>query len=178
LVVGGAGNIAPLIDGLANTIERYVKSWDENLSEEKARSILEWKVGRYFKGQVGSYPAELRDKELEFIVCVRNKPSRDIYLWRASSSCVEAVEDHDLIGWDEPLYKYEAKRLYKKERATEVDAIALGIHLLSVGKATATSIDGPFQVIGIGKQRLWIEPQNKVEGLAQQISKVNDTLGR
>jgi len=94
LVVGGAGNIAPLIDGLANTIERYVTSWGDNLNEEKARSLLEWKVGRYYRGQVNSYPAELREKELEFIVCVRNKSTKAVYLWRISSSTVEPIEDH------------------------------------------------------------------------------------
>jgi hypothetical protein len=49
---------------------------------------------------------------------------------------------------------------------------------LSVGKATATSIDLPFQVIGISQKRVWIEAQDRIQALQTQISKVNDTLGK
>jgi hypothetical protein len=87
-VIGGAGSIAPLIDGLANTIERYVRTSESGLSEEKARGKLEHKVGRYYRRQVNSYPAEVVHKQLDFIICLRDKTSPAIYLWRTTGTAV------------------------------------------------------------------------------------------
>jgi len=60
----------------------------------------------------------------------------------------------------------------------EAAAITLAIHLLSFGRATATSIDEPFQVIGVSPEAMWVEPQDKVRSLTQRVSTVNATLSR
>lgn len=177
LIIGGAGQIGPLIDGLANTLERWIRGWTEGYSEEQVRGRIEHKIGRYTRGQIQNYPTDA-DKVLDFIICLRHKTTKAIYLWRAAGTAVEPIEYYDLIGWDEPFYRYEAMRLYEKGRATKLSAITLGIHLLSIGKATAISIDEPFQVIGVGKESVWIEPQERVQTLAERIGRVNNTLSR
>jgi hypothetical protein len=177
LVIGGAGQIGPLIDGLANTVERYIQGWPAGLPEEKARGLIEHKINRYSKGQIQNYPTDA-DKVLDFIVCLRDRTSKAIYLWRAAGTVVEPIEYYDLIGWDEPLYRYEAERLYEKGRATKISAITLGVHLLSTGKATAISIDEPFQVIGISKEQVWVELPSFVDSLAHKVGRVNSTLSK
>jgi hypothetical protein len=177
LVIGGAGQIGPLIDGLSNTLERWIRGWSENYSEEQVRGRIEHKIGRYTRGQIQNYPTDV-DKVLDFIICLRHKITKAIYLWRASGTVVEPIEYYDLIGWDEPLYKYEAERLYEKNRATKISAITLGLHLLSMGKATAISIDEPFQVIGISKEQIWVELPRFIDSLAHKVERVNSTLSK
>ncbi len=177
LVIGGAGNLGPLIDGLANTIERYIQAWDSTVTEERARNLIQHKIGRYTQGPIQNYPSDV-DKVLDFIICLRNKATKAIYLWRTSGTVVEPIEYWDLIGWDDPLYKYEAERLYEKDHVTKLSAITLGLHLLAIGKATARNIDEPFQVIGISKEQVWIEPQGDVQSLTEKINRVNNTLSR
>lgn len=177
LVIGGAGQVGPLIDGLANTLERYIRGWNSGVTEDKARDLIQHKIGRYTQGPIQNYPSDA-DKVLDFIICLRDKMSKSIFLWRAAGTVVEPIEYYDLIGWDEPLYKYEATRLYEKGQATKLSAITLGIHLLSIGKATAISIEEPFQVIGISKKQVWIETQTFVESIARRVSRVNSTLSK
>ena len=111
LCFGGAGDIGDLIDALGNAIEREVKRWTEHHSEEQARRLLENEIVFFNSNQVEAYPALPDDKVIQFIVCLWDKTTHDIYLWKVSGSTIEPLRDHDLIGWDAPLYKYEAKRL-------------------------------------------------------------------
>lgn len=178
LCFGGAGRIGDLIDGLGNAIEREVKAWQIPYSEEEARRLLENEIVLYNSRQVAAYPALEDEKVIHFIVCLREKQSHAIYLWKVAGSTIEPIIHHDLIGWDEPLYKYEAKRLYRNV-TDATTAITLGLHLLSFGKATATSIDKPFQVIGISPSLgMWTEPQEVIDTLEAKVASVNETLSR
>lgn len=178
LCFGGAGQIGDLIDGLGNAIEREVKRWQQAYSEEEARTLLENEIILYNDRQVAAYPAIQEDKIIQFIVCIRDRQSHAIYLWKVSGATIEPIQGHDLIGWDAPLYKYEAKRLYQNvtDAAT---AMTVGLHLLSFGKATATSIDKPFQIISISPSRgMKVEQEDAVEKLEAKVKGVNETLSR
>jgi len=178
LCFGGAGQIGDLIDALGNAIEREVIRWDKPYSEDEARRLLENEVVLFNSRQVEAYPAHPDDKVIQFIICLRDKTSHAIYLWKVSGSTVEPIKDHDLIGWNEPVYKHEAKRLYQNV-TNKITAMTVGLHVLSFGKATATSIDKPFQVIGVSPALgMWEEPQDVVEELEAKVRGVNETLGR
>lgn len=178
LCFGGAGHIGELIDALGNAIEREVSGWQKPVSEEEARMLLENVVILFNARQVDAWPALPDEKVIHFIVCLREKQSGRIYLWKLAGSTIERLKDHDMIGWGEPLYKYEAKRLYRHV-TDATTAMTLGLHLLSFGKATATSIDKPFQVIGVSPTLgMWIEPQEAVEELETKVRGVNETLSR
>ena len=178
LCFGGAGQIGDLIDALGNTIEREVKRWERSYSEEEARALLENEVVLFNSRQVDAYSAVPEDKIIQFIVCLRDKTSRAIYLWKVSGATIEPITGHDLIGWDAPLYKYEAKRLYQNV-TDAITAMTVGLHLLVFGKATATSIDKPFQIISISPSRgMKVEQQDAVEKLEAKVKGVNETLSR
>jgi len=73
LIIGGSGNVAPLIDGLADAIERNIKKWDAGLDEESGRQQLERVLLAYHARHVQLYQAEIEDKQLRFVVCLRDK---------------------------------------------------------------------------------------------------------
>lgn len=178
LCFGGAGEIGALIDAFGNAIEREVNRWNLSYSEEEARVLLENEIVLFNSRQVDAYPALPDEKVIDFIVCLRDKATHAIYLWKVSGSTIEPIRDHDLIGWDQPLYKYEAKRLYRNV-ANVRTAMTVGLHLLSFGKGTATSIDKPFHVIGVSPSKgMWPEPQHALDQLEAKVSGVNEALSK
>lgn len=174
----GSGHIGDLIDALGNAIEREVGRWDQSYCEEEARRLLENEIVLFNSRQVEAYPALPDEKVIQFIVCLRVQETGAIYLWKVSGSTIEPISDHDLIGWGEPLYKYEMKRLYRNV-TDKTTAMTLGLHLLSLGKATARSIDKPFHIIGVSPTLgMWTEPEDVIEELEAKVRGVNETLSR
>lgn len=177
LVVGGSGEIGALVDGQANAIERYISTWNAGDSEEDCRTQLEALLTQYTTDVVMCYPAELQEKILRFVVCLRDKANRSIYLWKTDGNTAEAVDDFVLVGWEERLYQHEAKRLFHKEM-NRAQSTVMGLHLLSLGKATSSYIGDPFQAIIVSGGRTLVETQERVETIGKQIQRVNATLSK
>lgn len=175
LVVGGSGDIGGLIDGQARALEESVKAWPSGASEEDCRTWLEGIVGTYSDDQVMPYPADLSEKILRFVICVRDKTSSSVFLWKTEANIVQPVDDYVLVGWKEHLYDHEASRLYS-EGLTGLQSTVLGLRLLSLGKATSNYIGDPFQVIVVGYGGVVTESQDTVEALQKRIKQRNDAL--
>jgi len=175
LVVGGAGDIGALIDGQAGAIEESVKEWSSGVTEEDCRIWLEAALATYTDDQVRRYPAELREKILRFVVCVRDKMSRSIYLWKTEANIVEPVDDYVLVGWKDQMYQHEIASLYH-ERLTRSQATVLGLRLLSLGKATSNYIGDPFQVIAVERGGADADSPDMIEVWQKRIKQTNDAL--
>lgn len=145
LVIGGAGNTASLIDGLANAIEQNVSRWPMLVGGEDARFRLERVLIAYHVRQVKYYPAEENEKLLRFIIAIRDKSNFKVSLWKTDGTTVERIKDYALLGWEEALYEEQVKRLYYYNMWAEQAAI-LGIHLFTVAQ-NSLYIGGPTQVI-------------------------------
>jgi ATP-dependent protease HslVU (ClpYQ) peptidase subunit len=176
LLLGGSGT-GNLVDSLANTIERQLRRWPAAITEEHARQLLEDKLVRYTSTVVRAYQAELSEKRLDFIVCLREKRSGTLYLWKIADSIVEPIERFHLIGWEAPIYRYEVNRLYSKE-LDQLSAVVLAVHLLSLAGATSNYVSEPFQVFTINHQGAWPEPPEKIADLTRRITQVNNSLGK
>lgn len=175
LIIGGAGNVAALIDGLANALEQNVKRWSAALDEESARLRIERTLLSYHARQVTHYPAEAHQKLLRFIVCVRDKSTSEIYLWRTDGTTAERVEDYALLGWEEAVYDYEVKWLYL-DGMEAVQAVMLGVHLFTVAR-NSLYVGGPTQVIAVNKMGMWPIDPGEVEDLEERISLFSGALG-
>jgi len=177
LVIGGAG-IGNIIDGLVNSIERDVRHWDAGKSEDIARQLLANILADYIENVVRLYETtDPNDRRVDSIVCLRDRKSGAVYLWKSAGPVIEAVTDFRLVGADIALYQYEVKRLYMPE-SDALSTIVLAVHLLSIAKATSNNIEEPFKVIGVGRNGVWIEPAKKITLLTQRITQVNNMLGR
>jgi 20S proteasome alpha/beta subunit len=154
LVVGGSGNVAPLVDGLADAVERNVKRWTAGLNEEEAGLQIERTLLAYHTRHVNQYPDIPENKRLVFIICVRDRNSGRVYLWKTDATTLKRVEDYTLLGWNDELYEHELKRLYT-ENASALRCIMLGIHLFLLAKATTLYIGGDTQIIFMRDTGAW-----------------------
>lgn len=173
LIIGGSGNIATLIDGQADTIERNVKSWPAGLSEEEARRRLETVLISYNVRHVVPFPVtgpadDPIYKVMRFIVCARDRSTSQIYLWKTEATTIECVEDFALVGWDEAIYIHEVRKLYKRN-VFAFRCVMLGVHLFALAKATSNWVGGPTQVIGVCDKGMWVEPPQHIGKLEARM---------
>ena len=168
LIVGGGGNFGRLIDGLAKAFEKGVASWPAGLDEEVCRERLELISVAYHASHVSAYPASDDEKDMSFLVCTRDKLSSQVYLWRLDGVTAKTVDTYEIIGWGETLYKYEARKLYR-HTANVSQAAMIGLHVLSIGKATSYYIDDPFQVLTVHRDGILVENPQRIVALQEKV---------
>jgi ATP-dependent protease HslVU (ClpYQ) peptidase subunit len=177
LIIGGAGN-GNIVDSLVNHVERDVRTWEGGIPEDNARQKLAYLLRDHIEEVVQFYPvADSDEKRVDSIICIRDRESGAVYLWRSAGSVVEPVQDFRLVGADIELYQYEVKRLYMPE-SDVLSTVVLAVHLLSIAKSTSISIEEPFKVIGVGRNGVWLEPADKIALLIQRVTQVNNMLGK
>lgn len=176
LIVGGAGNTAALIDGLSRAIEGNVQRWPSGLSGDEAEARLSTILLAYHSRQIALYPAEPDEKRLRFIICARDKDSKQIHLWKTDGTTIEPVTTYALMGWEDAAYHYEVEWLYYP-RLWTVQAILLGIHLFTVA-SNSQYIGGDTQVIVINPEGVRVESPADVHVLEERIRGFNEKLAR
>lgn len=180
LIIGGSGNIAVLIDGQADAIEHSVKRWPAKLSEEDAMARLERVLISYNARHVEHYPVSDEKypeyKVMGFLVCVRDRTTSQIYLWRTEATKVERVADYSLLGWQEAVYDYQVKWLYYRGLWT-TQAILIGIHLFSVAQ-NSLYIGRPTQVITVRADGMHVEKPEDIAVLEERMEVFNRGLAK
>lgn len=177
LIIGGAG-IGNIVDGLVGSIERDVKSWAAGIPEDNARQLLANILADYIENVVRLYEvADSAEKRVDSIICLRDRESGAVYLWKSAGPIIEPVRDFRLVGADIELYQHEVKRLYMPG-SDALSTVVLAVHLLSVAKATSNNIEKPFKVVGVGRNGVWVEPVEKIALLTKRVTQVNNMLGK
>ena len=185
LIIGGSGNIAALIDGQSEVIERNVRAWPKGLSEDDAKARLERVLIGYNARQVRNYPispiVDGKDPEyrvMSFLICLREKGNdhlqSPIYLWKTEGTTVRSVTDYALVGWQEAAYHYQLTWLYKPGM-TAFQAALICIHLLKVAEDNLY-IGGPTQVIEVNGYGTKVWPAEDVQLLGRRVARFNETL--
>jgi hypothetical protein len=181
LIVGGSGYIGPLIDGQADAIEQSVKHWPAGLDEEKARLRLEQVLIGYNARHVKHYPVEVPKDCPEFkvmrsLVCLRDKITSQIYLWKTNATTAARVEDWELLGWEEAAYLYEVEWLYYPLMPA-AQAMLLGLHLFTVAQ-NSLYIGGPTQAIVVNESGMHVQDPADISELEGRIKTFNRSLAQ
>ena len=174
LIRCGAGNTAELIDGQVRAIEQNIPHWPASLGEEAIRLKLESLLLGYNARHISQFPAEQDDKKLKFIFCLRDRQSSNIYLWKSSGTVILPVESYTLLGWEEAVYDYEVRRLYRSD-LTGAQAILLGIHLFSVAQ-NSLYISRPTQVVIVHHDGVHVEDAGYISDLEARLWSYNNAL--
>lgn len=174
LIRCGAGNTSELIDGQVRAIEQNIPRWPASLSEEEIRVKLENLLRGYNARHVLPFPAEPEDKKLKFVFCLRDKQSSNIYLWKASGTVILPVESYTLLGWEEAVYDYEVRRLYRPNLEA-AQAILLGVHLFSVAQ-NSLYISRPTQVIVVHRDGIEPEDATYISDLGSRVESYDNAL--
>jgi len=177
LIVGGSGEIGDLIDELSEYVHRDVSQWEPELTEESGRERLSTVLRTYHTHQVALYPASDTEKELRFIICVRDKQSGAIHLWQTGGTSVRSVRDYALIGWEEDIYKHQVKQFFRPHLSL-AQTVLLGIDLISIGVKTSNYIGSPIQMIVARKEGMWADYPEDVKKLEERIERFNKEIGR
>ena len=151
VVIGGAGDGA-LVDGFVDQLAESVERWRDVCRDDAILGNIRRFVRGYYERDVTLSPAYPDDKNLGFVICLKRKATADISLWRVIDLTVRQVLDLTLLGWEEPLYWREAKRLYHLNQAeatmpSSSEAILLGAYLFSVAKETSNVISGDTKIL-------------------------------
>ena len=174
LVLGISGH-SVLARGLEQIIERAITSWPSGLSETQIETRLNRIVDRYNKDKVIPYPDKPEDKDTAFLICLRDKTSGNVRLWKTEGNVVTRHNDHALVGWHLPLYEHEINKLYRPD-LTASQAVLLGVHLFAIAKATSLYIDYPLQIVGMGDGGLWVEDVDDVSSLQHRVGTLGQAL--
>jgi hypothetical protein len=110
LAVSGAGALGDLIDDFTESLGWAVKSWEAGLGEQALRLKIKRLLVEFNKNEVAHYQTK-EDKLLEFIICIRDKGTTDIHLWKTSNTGMWVVRDFALAGIGEDFYKAQAKKV-------------------------------------------------------------------
>ncbi len=155
VIVGGAGDGA-LVDGFADQFAESVRRW-RGAPHRGALNNIRRFVRDYYRNDVALSRAHPDDKILGFVICLKHKATGSISLWRVVELHVQGVSDLALLGWEEPLYRREAERLYSLNGAMPAmpsfsEAILLGVHLFSIAKETSNYISGDTKVLVVRRE--------------------------
>jgi hypothetical protein len=140
VAVAGAGH-ATLIDGFTNTLSRDARNWPPQQNEEVIGGLIRNVVMDYHENEVRLYPEPEPYKLNYFVVCVKPKSQRGIYLYEIQGTVVLPVGDYSLLGFSAGMYKREVRRLYHQKFPMQT-ALILGIHLFSLAKDTTSQYIG------------------------------------
>lgn len=176
-VIGGSGYDGDLIDGLADVLEQCIESRPAGLKESVIRDHISFTLREYHDQVVKEQPIKRTHKLMEFVICVQDKESKEVFLWKTAGRTIRRIKTFDLVGARTMLYHNEVDRLYGREgRPWTARAVALGIHILALAKATSDWVGGPTRVIVATEKGMWPYEPEDVEVLEERARKFSEAL--
>lgn len=176
-VIGGSGYEGGLIDGLTDVLADSIQAWAAGLSESTLKNNLRYVISEYYANQVRHHPADDDAKRMEFVICIKGKDSEEVYLWRTESTTLYPIKDFALIGYNTPIYEYEAGRLYgRKGRPWLTRGVALGIHLSTLAKSTCSWVGGSTRVVLARDNGIHEYQPEDVDVLEERARQFNEAL--
>jgi hypothetical protein len=175
LVIGGAGNVAGLIDGFVDDFLPFVSSWPAGLSEPEIKLRIREFLLAYHRNEVQYDPGTPDDKRLQFLFCIKSKLSQDVGLWQSDGTGLQRITDYALIGIDEMIYKHEARKFFSMEMSI-YQTVLLAINLFSLAKTTSNYIGGSTKIITVQQWGLCLNHPEDVIDLEDGMNQFNKAL--
>jgi hypothetical protein len=130
----------------------------------------------FLENEAKLYPVTYEgDRHSDFLVCVQPKGTADIHLWEIRGSVIVSAKDYALVGINEGIYKQQIRHLYL-EKPTKLQAIWMGIHLLSFASETSNFVGGEMVVISVNEHGMKTESADQVQAWRERVASVNKAL--
>jgi len=147
-------------------------------SKSPAVSVLEAKIQKaltdsYRSALFKHYPADVDEKNVSALLCVRAASTGDIGLFQIRGTVLAPVKDFALVGWDESLYKLAAQRMYRDDLSI-TQAILAGLQVIGLAKKTSQYVGGATSVVVASDNGKWLEQPQAVEANEDTIARVRD----
>ena len=146
-VVGVAGNgdlADAFIQCLKDGLEQFVPD-EKNTVENRIKGIL----SLFYDDDV---TLELpKNRSVKFLIGASHLG--ELHLWASKGKRLLRVKDYQAIGYDAPIYRHFAKRLYNPQMPIS-QGVILAVFLLNLAKDTTTSVGGDRLNIPIPKSKM------------------------
>jgi hypothetical protein len=175
LAIAGSGN-GNLIDGFTDSLVRLVKTWPAGANEQFARDSIRDLLVDFYDNEVRLYPADQPSDNInDFLVCIKPKGTKDVFLWEIHGPTIVPVGNHALLGITAAIYTHELCKLYRPQLSMS-QAILLGIHLFSLAKATSNYVGGETDIVLVRNTSMWPFAREETHILEQRISALNQKI--
>lgn len=176
VVIGGAGNVAGLIDGFITTLLFDVERWSAGLGEEVVYQSISSVLNDYYNTTVRSHPAESERKDFEIIYCIRDTTRPKLFLFKSQANGLSRIADYAVVGIEAEIYDHKLQTLYRA-KAGGNHALYMAIHLLAFGEAIFSIVRGE-KVIRITEYGMKVESAEDVRELKDRLVDFETLIGR
>ena len=139
VLVAGSGP-APLVESFTIILERglrgrQVATLDEFLALAEASLIC------LHETDVRLQPG--KNKSVRFIVAAHCSSTKEYDAWYSRNVRFQSIKEFEIPGWDEPIYRTLAQRLYTPDPGSGY-ALICGAYLFRLGQETSNYVGGPI----------------------------------
>lgn len=176
VVIGGCGD-GYLVDGFTRRLVREISGWPPLLNDESIENKIVSLALDYHSTHVAMAYGSQPPQPLDFLLCLKRKNDPNIILWELRDTDIIPTEGYSLLGWEEPIYEYEVKWLYRDGLRISQAAL-LGIRLFSMAKETSNYIGGDTQLIVVTASGMTAVDQQQVNTLEDRVETFNAGIAR
>lgn len=146
VAAAGTGNVSELIDGFIDTLWQAVDSWPQALTQRQIQASARRVLVDYFQNEVKHHPAKRAEKYLQFVICLRDQSTRNVFLFETANTVLREVRSSVLMGFWPSIYQHEVDRLYDpSQHAGQV--VVLGIHIFDMARKMTNVIGENVKIV-------------------------------
>lgn len=163
LVIAGSGDANP-IEGFIIRVHRRFSQENLPPATDRALFLLEDELALFYSNDLAP------NQSMKLFIAVSCPASKEYKVWVSYQHILKELGDVELIGWDEPLYKVTATRMYRPNMSLQ-QAVIAAVNVLVIGEESSNYIKGPFSLAIIRENGVWIETEEYINTLRDRLNK-------
>jgi len=163
LVIAGSGDADP-IEGFIIRVKRRFSQESLPPTTDHALFLLEDELALFYSKDLAS------EQSMKLFIAVSCPASKEYKVWVSYQHILKELGDVELIGWEEPLYKVTATRMYQPNMSLQ-QAVIAAVNVLVIGEESSNYIKGPFSLAIIRENGIWIETEEYINTLRDRLNK-------
>lgn len=161
ILIAGGGN-GEAIDSFIETVRRFLsRSKIGTLPELKEALQRQLKRFRHDLNSAGD------DSTMHMFIAAQT--ANICQVWRTKAVTLNPIENPDMIGFTDQLYKYAARQLYW-DNMPSIQAVLASLKVLDFAKQTCTCVDRPFSVVIVRQNGIWPVPEGLVRHYLESVT--------
>jgi hypothetical protein len=175
VIVAGSGQPGSLIDSFSPYLFGKITNGVSSIYDFAATT--EQTLEEFYKCDVQLCPDP--NKIIKFLIVASHPKSGQYQAWTTENIRLRPIPDDEplLLGWDEPLYKNIAKRLYSHD-TTIAQAVLAGVYLFTIAEGTSQYVRSPFSIAVITGKSIWMEEEKYVSEITSRLSEYERQINR
>jgi 20S proteasome alpha/beta subunit len=161
LAIAGSGT-GPQIDGFIERVKRRFKGDTESASLDRCLLLMEQELANYYTDDLPT------GANMDLFVAACCPSTKEYQLWVSNRHILTELEDVKVIGWDHPLYKVTASRMYRSDLSV-TQAVLAAVYVLTIAEETTNYVKSPFSVAVVSETGICMEESQYVRDLQDRL---------